>query len=823
MLVCVALGVLAGTALSQDAGPAAKIPASDVLPLYRDLRTVPFDPKQVYKIREATLDRDDLHIFLNDGIVIFTKEVDGRVTGMYFDGDGELLVRPPNRTEKESLGLFTNLGVLDDHFSHAYFRFNDDVKTELKSSLLPPGDVDLTPVVQQEQAAEQLADVDALRLLTWFTGGDATDEKGRKLISDHFLHARIGGSHFGSYDVFYDTRAPEQIFVGQMAEAEGYAFYDLWMSFASRSVRTGKADGVVPLRAADSLHADSFKIDASVLPPSGIAADADLDLKVRQGGPRLLFFELSHELHLKSVTLNDAPVLWLQNEALEGTQLARRGNDFVAVVLPEPCKAGEELHLHFQYEGSVLADAGNGLLYVGAHGIWYPNRGLTPSQYELDFSYPRTWTLLAVGEKVTDTQSGDMRKSRWISDRPVPVAGFNLGRYAESKTSAGGVEIAAYASRGVEKDFPIPQKSELRPVPDPWRGPQIAEITTPLTINPAERTKAIADDAKNTVEFYDSLLGPYPFSSLKITQFPGPDSQGWPGLIYLSSYTFLTPEQRQQLGLSDFLKAFFGTLMLRHEVAHMWWGHEVFWDTYRDQWLLEALANYSAILMTEGDHPELEPVVLLGYRDQLLSKRYGRDLFDAGPVTLGMRLNSAKFPDAYLSIAYGRGTWLVHMLRCMLDDAAKSPRGRTRISGDDLFIQVLRKLLADHQNSAVSTADFIHAFEAVLPEPVRFEGRKSLDWFYDGWVNGTSVPAIDVTGVKFTKQGEEQFVSGDLHQKYAPDDLVTSVPLYVQTAEKLEYVGRVFAVGAETHFRLRTKSIGRKLVVDPYHTVLRRP
>src|SRR5581483_3316587 len=608
-----------------------------------------------------------------------------------------------------------------------------------------------------------------------------------------------------------------------MAEAQGYAFYDLWMSFVSRTVRNGKADGVVPLRAADSLHADSFKINANVLPPSGIAADADLDLKVRQGGPRLLFFELSHELKLKDVSLSGTPVLWLQNEALEGTQLARRGNDFVAVVLPEPCKAGEALHLHFKYEGSVLADAGNGLLYVGAHGIWYPNRGLTPSQYELDFTYPRAWTLLAVGKKVTDTQSGEMRNSRWVSDRPVPVAGFNLGQYAEAKTAAGDVEIAAYASRGVEKDFPILQTTQIQPVPDPWKGPQIAQITTPMTINPAERTKAIADDARNTVEFYDKLLGPYPFSSLKITQFPGPDSQGWPGLIYLSSYTFLTPEQRQQLGLSEFLKVFFGTLMLRHEVAHMWWGHEVFWDTYRDQWLLEALANYSALLMTEGDHPEMEPVILLGYRDQLLAKSYGRDLLDAGPVTLGMRLNSAKFPDAYLSIAYGRGTWMIHMLRCMLDDAAKSPRGRARISGDDLFIQVLRKLLDEHQNSAISTSDFIHGFEAVLPESLRFEGRKSLDWFYDGWVNGTAVPTIDVGGVKFTKQGEETFVSGTIHQRNAPDDLVTSVPLYLQTAEKLEYLGRIFAVGGDTHFRLRTRVPKRKVVVDPYHTILRRP
>ena len=109
-----------------------------ILPLYHELRTVKLDPKNVYKVREATIDREDLHIFLNDGVLIFTTSVQGRITGMYFEGDGELLVRPPNRTERESLGLFTKLGVLEDRFGYAYFRFNDDVPGELKASLRPP-------------------------------------------------------------------------------------------------------------------------------------------------------------------------------------------------------------------------------------------------------------------------------------------------------------------------------------------------------------------------------------------------------------------------------------------------------------------------------------------------------------------------------------------------------------------------------------------------------------------------------------------------------------------------------------------------------------
>ena len=794
-----------------------------VLPLYHALRTVGLDTTRVFKIREAVMDRDDLHIFLNDGVVVFTKEVEGHVTGMYFEGEGEVLVRPPNRTEKESLGLFTKQGVLEDKFTHAYFRFNDDVETELKSYLRAPVELENVRVAEFDGAAERLADVDALRLLETYTSGKATDEKGRKLVSDHFLHGRIGGSAFGTYDLFYDTRNPEQISVGQLAQAGGLAFYDLWMSFQDAKVRNRRTDGEIPLRPADALHVDQFRIQATIHPPNGMTADADLDVRVRQGGQRVIFLELSRTLKLKSVTLNDAPVEWLQNEAIEGTQLARRGDDFIAVVLPEPCKAGDRLRLHFSYEGSVLADAGNGLLYVGARGMWYPNFGLTPSHYELSFTYPAPWTMVSIGTKTGESEKGEMRTSHWRSDRPVPVAGFNLGQYVAARTTAGAAEVAAFASHGMEKNFPSSQTYVVERRHDAWSGPSLSEITVPLKIDPSVTSKEIAQEAAKTVEFYDKLLGSYPFSSLRLTQFPGPESQGWPGLIYLSSYTFLTPEQRQQLGMTEFVKAFFGTLMLRHEVAHMWWGHEVFWESYRDQWLSEALANYSALLMTEQDQPEKFRILMEGYRSQLLSKRGGRDLFEAGPVTLGLRLNSAKFPDAYQPVAYGRGTWLLHMLRCMLEDGSRGPRAKAKVSGDDLFIQALRTVLARHRDSAMSTDDLRRAFEEVLPESLRFEGRKSLDWFFDGWVNGTAVPALEVSGVKFSKQGAEGFVSGTLRQKYAPDDLVTSVPVYAQAGERFEYLGRVFAVGAETRFRLRDRSAGKKIVLDPFHTVLTRP
>ncbi len=59
----------------------------------------------------------------------------GRITGAFFEGDGELLLTPPNTVERRSMSLFTGMAILEEHFATAYFRFNDDAATELRPDL----------------------------------------------------------------------------------------------------------------------------------------------------------------------------------------------------------------------------------------------------------------------------------------------------------------------------------------------------------------------------------------------------------------------------------------------------------------------------------------------------------------------------------------------------------------------------------------------------------------------------------------------------------------------------------------------------------------
>src|SRR5215471_2521671 len=208
-----------------------------VLPLYRALSNTGLDPKSVYKIREAALDREDVHLWFNDGTIAFTQTVDGKVTGAYFEGDGEVLIRPPDRMERSSLGLFTGLGVLEEHFVSAYLRFDDDTVAELQQ-YLRPGEDAAAFIARNDATARKLASMDAMRLAIAFTSGPTTVAPGTpQPPPDRVLHARVATERLGTCDVYFDTHAPEQIIVGQTSSLRDDIYYDLWMSFSMRSAR----------------------------------------------------------------------------------------------------------------------------------------------------------------------------------------------------------------------------------------------------------------------------------------------------------------------------------------------------------------------------------------------------------------------------------------------------------------------------------------------------------------------------------------------------------------------------------------------------------
>jgi Peptidase family M1 domain len=805
----------------------APLTSGPVLPLYRALRADGLDLEGVHKIREAAIDRDDIHLFLSDGTIGFTQSVAGRVTGAYFEGDGEVLIRPPDRRERASLGLFIGQGVLEEHFTSAYFRFNDETAKELQPYLRPTDEA-AAFVSRNDASASGLAAMDAMRIAISFTSGPATSMPQQP--PDRLLHARLATDRLGTIDVYFDSRAAEQIIVGQTTTVHGETFYDLWMSFPMRSARNqvlseSRFHGPTgPAWTRDMFRVSSYTIHGAIDSTLNLNADAELAGGVKQGGTRILMFELSRYLLVKSVELDGTSLEFIQNEAVEGSELSRRGNDLVAVVFPRPLAPGTQLRLKFVYAGSVLSDAGGGLFYVGARGTWYPNRGIAMANYDVTFRFPQLYTLVATGKRVSLGQEGSQSIGRWVSEGPVPIAGFNLGRYVKCSANAGEVEIDSYATRGVETEMPKPVQAVPAPTsPSPMTAEGVrAAPATATSLNPAAGSVPLANLAAETIASLNKMFGPYPFSSLAITQRPGADSQGWPGLIFLSSYVYLTPEQRAAQHISPADNILYGEVMMPHEVAHQWFGDQVSWASYHEQWLLEAIANYSSLMLMERENQTDEEVMLQAYRQLLATKsKEGLPNVQAGPVTLGVRLASSRFPAGYEIITYGRGTWLMHMLREMFRDASRTvedPNGNDRV-----FLTLLRNLYVDYKQKEITNEDFERALEAVLPQSLWFENRQSLDWFFDGWVNGTVFPRFEMKDTRFASRTGTPTVSATLRQLDAPDDLITSVPVYGVVGESKVYLGRVFAEGQETRFTLPAPAGVKRLVLDPYQTVLTAP
>ena len=73
----------------------------------------------------------------------------------------------------------------------------------------------------------------------------------------------------------------------------------------------------------------------------------------------------------------------------------------------------------------------------------------------------------------------------------------------------------------------------------------------------------------------------------------------------------------------------------------------------------------------------------------------------AGPIILGERLTSSRFPGAMAAIVYGKGAWIMHMIRTAI--------------GPDSFAKLLSALPKDFADRDISTEDFREAAAAYLP------------------------------------------------------------------------------------------------------------
>ena len=106
----------------------------------RAVRENSFDRDECYRVRDLTLIKEDIRVYLTDGYLIFSKPVAGRRIAAVFStdvegGDGEVIVLPPDRAERRSLATFIDAPNLDEHIRAALLLFTGDVYEQLKSQM----------------------------------------------------------------------------------------------------------------------------------------------------------------------------------------------------------------------------------------------------------------------------------------------------------------------------------------------------------------------------------------------------------------------------------------------------------------------------------------------------------------------------------------------------------------------------------------------------------------------------------------------------------------------------------------------------------------
>ncbi len=784
----------------------APLPGATAADIARAIRENSFDRDECYRVRDLTLVKEDIRLYFTDGHLIFSKPVEGKRIAAVFTadvdgGDGEVILIPPDRGERAALSKYIHAPNLDDHFRAVVMLFTGDEYEQLRQQL-PSNptnrkvpeigallDQEWTPVLRNLGTSYQT------RLTLDVLGGPAR--------RGGLFAAMISSPKLGNFDIVYDPDSPDQIFAGQLATRENRLYFDTWTSFVAKSARKK------PPVSLEDVALSDYRVEATVGADLGFSAITRVKVRPAADGIRAVLFDISPQMEISSVTVDGKAAEWLQREALR-VNLSRGGNGMFIVVPPEPLRMGRDYEFELKYSGNVIHSAGDRVFFVSGRASWYPTHGFQFANFDLLFRVPRDLDLVSPGDIVEDRVEGEQRIIRSRTPEPIRLAGFNLGSYEHAKVERGGYRIEVVANRALEKALQ-PRPAPIPPPPltgagRPRRqGADPLDTVMPQPLDPLGRLQTMANEVASALEFMASKFGPPALPRLTVSPIPGAFGQGFPGLVYLSTLSYLKHLPRG-VGDSETQELFFADVLQAHETAHQWWGNRVTAASYRDHWLMEGLANYSALLYVEKSKGgKSVDAMLESYRTALLAKNEtGATVESAGPIVLGSRLETSLEPRAWRTITYGKGSWIIHMLR--------------RRMGDERFFSLLSEIAKKYDHKKLSTEEFQAAAAGLLPPK---SADPKLAGFFEQWVYGTGIPALKLS---YSVKGKAPAlrVTGTIEQSDVDDDFSALVPVEIQVARGKTITQWVQSSSAPVSFSVAVSAPPSKVLLDPKRAILRR-
>ena len=712
-----------------------------------------------------------MRLEFEEGVLFPLQGASKQVLGAYYEGRGYYFYKSEGGVDRQTLAY--NLshfavaprlqeGILSDPFTHALMVFGPPMMAELLSA---PGSVQDSPV---GKGAELMAEFQK----SWQAMG-----KGPAPWDHRATEASLNGN--GRRYLYVEIEGKSR--------SLGYCYdavenNDERVFFFARGSR-------LELRSLDTLSIQRLPKDSAPAGPDLVLKDIQLQVSTednRSGriGSDLTLWVSADKVRIARLALanNRAsdPADWksetnsvhlrrVTNESGRELPSSHRYHE-VLVELPHAVNQGDLINLRFdtQWTGftGMYGESFNN--YFTLFGFaWFPSpSGWSESGYSfgLNAKTRKPYLPVASGSTRSLKEVGDFYELEAESTRPMRGIALFAGKYTAHEQQFPGllVKIHAFSAR-------------------------------------EDLMKIMPGIAYKFVQFYNSVLGDYPFGDLdlvEMSQFVGNDTYighggvAPPGMVLLTTEAF-------HARLSEFSEYFAeGTnSRLAHEVAHQWFGHKAIPGSTRDWWIAESGAEYMSGMAMTATGPS--QAAITGFPRMLAEWQADAKLCDKLPIEMAYALEGESGATERVCLLYRRGPLVLHMLHTMV--------------GNERFYAILKTFLDQANNGLVSLEDIQLAARKVL--------ETDMDWFFQQWIREGGTPEVHTqytvreSGGKFTLITRATQVAGGSFKKLL-------IPFVVDYGNGKREVKLLFEDKPDTEAQFELLQKPQSVTVDPSHNNL---
>src|SRR5437667_4705617 len=785
-------------------------------PVYRQLRSLGLG--DTFRCENFTLPIDVGTFELKSGTITFLGMVNKSQTGAIFVGQGHFTLKPLATLDTNEMVRRAGGPTAEEDFTEVVFRFSPDQFSQFATTLGTRADTpaEAASVFQRWKDKVRHRHEVPEGLTEAFLESDTIDNVDADVLAaiynpkhPPFFNAYMHGSPHTDLRFFLRMRggaipqldSPEEV---ALVNCNGGGMDDgIWYSQHLKSeLQAHTASSQQDKRLFATRR---YNIETVIAKNDHLFSRATITFEPLVPGERVLKFALLPTLRVTRVSDQNGQDLHFiqENKKEDGSFYA---------VLDEAPAMGKEHSIAVEYVGDkVLSDAGNGSYYVGARQSWYPNlNGFgEKSFYDLTFKVPHSNVVISVGKLEGESTEAGFAVTHWVTPVPVAVAGFNYGQYKKV-------------------DFPDPithysiSGYYLTDLPDSLRPYQNSAFLGSMA--PGAMTKYALDQTRAQMQLCTFYFGRAPYENVEITEQPNFSfGQSWPNLVYLPISAYIDSTQRWMLfGRIDAKFSGFVQEVTPHEVAHQWFGHSVAWASYHDQWLSEGFADFAAGLFLEhAVGPKWQKDYIDYWERQRLrileKNNFGVSPNDAGPLWMGLRLESPRTERAYQGVTYSKGAYVLQMLRSLMySDQGAGNR-------DQAFIDMMHDFMESHRSSAASTESFKAIAEKHMTKQMDLQQNGRLDWFFGEWVYGTQIPRYHFKYDLQPGNGGNVKVRVELTQSEVDDQFAMFVPIFADFGKGMVRIGQLAVVGNAMRTAIfNMDQQPKKVALNVYKDVLER-